>query len=355
MEGMAKGRIGKGTQRGAGSAFLITGIVLASLVLFLSVGIGVFYNRQENGEKTVETTETGSFVLNTVATTMEPEDEPEITPDADGTEENDTPSGTEAGMKESSPEPLVTKNAVVTETPEHSAEEERKESGVADIQEAETEELPEGQNKEEESAEPNTIESTAETTASPTLMVLSTPVPTSTPAPTSAPTATPTPTPSSAPTPTSTPTEKPTPRLSTENKSPVDTTFYANPRFRVLGAENAYDLPNGFSAQQINSLSDKREFGLYFKFTPSAKNDGYRIERFDIVISDGTGRELFTDGFNQEMICQRGVYWYWDFFSLKGLFEELRAEHGKVIPGRFTMDIYFNNLWVGKSIINIKN
>ena len=52
------------------------------------------------------------------------------------------------------------------------------------------------------------------------------------------------------------------------------------------------------------------------------------------------------------MTCQYGYYWYWNFYSLHGLFEQMKSSYGRIVPGTYTMNIYFNSQWAGK--VNFK-
>lgn len=143
-------------------------------------------------------------------------------------------------------------------------------------------------------------------------------------------------------------------KLSPDNQCAIRPMIYCNPRWRNLETMKAYDLPNGLQAAQINQNNPNREYGLYFKFTPSAGDDGYLITRFDITISDRDGRLLYTDGGQDFMICQKGYYWAWDFISLKGFFDTIRDSNGKVGTGIFTLDVYFNSQWAGQTRFSIK-
>ena len=145
----------------------------------------------------------------------------------------------------------------------------------------------------------------------------------------------------------------PTTSLSPNLKCPVQPTIYCKPRFFDQATQKANNMSKGLSAKQINSAPAGRQYGLYFKFTPARSAGGYHISRFDVVISDANGQILYVDGFDASMTCQAGYYWYWDFFPLDGLYENLRSLYGEVVPGKFVMDIYFNSLWAGKTNINI--
>ena len=140
--------------------------------------------------------------------------------------------------------------------------------------------------------------------------------------------------------------------LSPNNKCPAKPTIYSSARSRIISTDKITELRNGFSVKQINSASD-REFGLYFKFTPRSGDHGYRITRFDVVFSEKDGTILYTDGFNTDMVCERGYYWAWKFFPLGGLFQQLKARYGEIKIGTYTMDIYFNRLWAGSTRVKI--
>lgn len=142
--------------------------------------------------------------------------------------------------------------------------------------------------------------------------------------------------------------------LSPDNKCPVQPTIYCSPRYLNPDNNTGYNLKSGLSAKQIDNPSDGRQYGLYFKFTPKGRHNGYHISRFDVIVSDRTGTELYRVGFDADMDCQTGYYWYWNFFPLNGLFENMRSMYGSVITGRFTMDIYFNSLWAGRTAFTIK-
>ena len=143
-------------------------------------------------------------------------------------------------------------------------------------------------------------------------------------------------------------------QLSPNNRCPVQPTIYSSPRY--LGSNNkGQNLKNGLSAKQIMNDAGGREYGLYFKFTPKGKNaNGYQISRFDVTISDSKDSILYVDGFDSDMECKTGYYWYWNFFPLGGLFNNMDTLYGEIVPGRYTMDIYFNGLWAGRTNFTIK-
>ena len=141
--------------------------------------------------------------------------------------------------------------------------------------------------------------------------------------------------------------------LSPDNKCPAQPQIYCSPRCKNLDNNQAFDT-NSLSAKQINSSSN-RSYGLYFKFTPSVKDNGYQINRIDVVVSDAKKNTvLYVDGFDTDMRCQRGYYWAWNFFSLEGLYDKMRETDGQVVAGQYRMDIYFNQLWAGKTSFRIQ-
>lgn len=131
-------------------------------------------------------------------------------------------------------------------------------------------------------------------------------------------------------------------------------TVYSSPRYLNTESQKAFDLPYGLSAKQINNATN-REFGLYFKFTPGGKDAGYRITRFDVVVTAQNGEKLYIDGFDSDMECKAGYYWAWDFFPLEGLFINMRTLYGQVVAGKYRMDIYFNREWAGNTMFTIAN
>lgn len=144
-------------------------------------------------------------------------------------------------------------------------------------------------------------------------------------------------------------------QLDPNRKCPVQPQVYCNPRYYNEDTGGAYDLSNGLSAKQINNALSNRSYGLYFKFTPHGKDNGYDINRFDVVVTDRQGNKLYIDGFDSDMQCEAGYYWAWNFFPLEGLFMNMRELYGQVIAGQYKMDIYFNGLWAGSVSFKIAN
>ena len=141
--------------------------------------------------------------------------------------------------------------------------------------------------------------------------------------------------------------------LSPDNQCPAQPQIYCSPRCKNLDNNQAYDI-NSLSAKQINNTSANRSYGLYFKFTPSVKDNGYQINRIDVVVSDTKNNAvLYVDGFDTNIRCQKGYYWAWDFFTLEGLYDNMRGTDGQVVAGQYRMDIYFNQLWAGKTNFRI--
>ena len=142
--------------------------------------------------------------------------------------------------------------------------------------------------------------------------------------------------------------------LNPNNKCPQTPTVYCSPRYKDADKDSAYELRRGLSASQINNGTSDRSYGLYFKFTPRGRNQSYYISRIDFTIHDKKGNLLYVDGFDTSMQCQSGYYWYWNFFPLDGLYDNMRILDGSVTAGSYTMNIYFNKLWAGKTNFTIK-
>ena len=142
--------------------------------------------------------------------------------------------------------------------------------------------------------------------------------------------------------------------LSPNNKCSLLPTIYCSPRYKNPDNGNGYDLKKGLSAKTINEDTSGREYGLYFKFTPKGRFNTFYITRFDVTVSDSKGQILYVDGFDSFMVCDPGYYWAWNFFPLAGLFNNMKLLYGEVIQGKYTMDIYFNGLWAGKTAFTIK-
>ena len=138
--------------------------------------------------------------------------------------------------------------------------------------------------------------------------------------------------------------------LSPTNKCRVHPTMYCAPRYQNPDSE-PYNLKS-LSASAITSNYDIRDYGLYFKFTPSRIDDGFYIYRFDTVITDNRGNEIYWEGWDGSMTCQYGYYWYWNFYSLRGFFDALMSSYGRIVPATYTMNVYFNSQWAGK--VNFK-
>lgn len=139
--------------------------------------------------------------------------------------------------------------------------------------------------------------------------------------------------------------------LSPYNKCRIHPTMYCAPRYKDYGAESPYNL-KGLSVKSIDANYYNRDYGLYFKFTPSRIDNGFYIYRFDTVVCDSRGNEIYWEGWDDSMTCQYGYYWYWNFYSLHGLFEQMKSSYGRIVPGTYTMNIYFNSQWAGK--VNFK-
>ena len=137
--------------------------------------------------------------------------------------------------------------------------------------------------------------------------------------------------------------------LSPTKLCPVRPTIYSMRRYRQVGKEDAYDTQKDFSASMIASQRGFREYGLYIKFTPGRTDDGYTISRFDTVLYDPKGNIIQTYGEDTDMLCEYGYFWYWDFYSLDEVFCEMLDSQGSIPLGTYTMDIYFNGLWAGKT------
>ncbi len=143
--------------------------------------------------------------------------------------------------------------------------------------------------------------------------------------------------------------------LSPSNECIVQPTIYTCHRYYDNNRGKAYDLNEKFSVKKIRNNQRSRTYGLYMKFTPSRVDNGYHIHRFDVVISSPSGVSLYTTGFDTDMTCEYGRYWYWDFFSLEEFFAYSLQNYNNIPSGTYRIDIYFNSLWAGKSIFKVTN
>ncbi len=138
--------------------------------------------------------------------------------------------------------------------------------------------------------------------------------------------------------------------LTPTNKCRTHPTMYCAPRYQDPGKEpqNLKSL----SASAITANYYSRDYGLYFKFTPARIDNGFYIYRFDTVITDTRGNEIHWEGWDDSMECRYGYYWYWNFYNLRGLFQDMESKYGRIVPGTYVMNIYFNHQWAGK--VNFK-
>ena len=142
--------------------------------------------------------------------------------------------------------------------------------------------------------------------------------------------------------------------LSPEKKCPAQPTIYCSPRYLHEKTGKGQDLRDGLSAKKINDENNTREYGLYLKFTPKKADDGYTIRRIDFVIRNKQGEIQYTAGFDTEVVCEYRYYWSWNFFPLSGFFAVRKLMDGEVLTGRYTLEIYFNELFAGSTQFSIK-
>lgn len=143
--------------------------------------------------------------------------------------------------------------------------------------------------------------------------------------------------------------------LNPNNKCKAQPSIYANARFRDAGHE-PYDInSNRFSASEISRrIGGSREYGVFFKFTPNGADTGYQISRLDVVVTDPQGNITWTEGYPVDIVCDRNYFWYWNFFNLQPMFEQMNASTG-IKTGVYNMDIYFNRQWAGKATFRMEN
>lgn len=147
--------------------------------------------------------------------------------------------------------------------------------------------------------------------------------------------------------------EKAAEGLDPKDKCPQTPTVYCAPRYQDPGA-NPQNLKNGLSAKVISGDVSGRKYGLYFKFTPKGKNQNYLITYLNVTIHDSKNNLVYAIGSSTYLQCQPRYYWYWNFFDLEELFDNLKVLNGSITPGKYTMNIYFNRLWAGKTTFTIK-
>lgn len=131
-------------------------------------------------------------------------------------------------------------------------------------------------------------------------------------------------------------------------------TVYSNDRFRDNAANRISDLSGGMKAAAIANNKGRTEYGVYMKFTPSAGDNGYRINAVDVLVYDPWGNVVQHDHIPQSITCRYGYYWYWDFFSLDEAFGNMINTYGYVPNGVYRMEIYFNGQWAGKTAVKVQ-
>ncbi len=143
--------------------------------------------------------------------------------------------------------------------------------------------------------------------------------------------------------------------LSPRNICPITPTIYSMRRYRKNGQGQAYDINKDFSSDTIVRQQGFLEYGLYIKFTPGRTDDGYRIRSIGMVLSDPWGSILREDEDNDvDITCKYRYYWSWDFYSLDSVFSSMISDYGYIPTGVYTIDIYFNHLWAGKTQFRVQ-
>lgn len=142
--------------------------------------------------------------------------------------------------------------------------------------------------------------------------------------------------------------------LSPSRICPVTPTVYSMRRYRKIGSDKAYDTQKDFSSSMIVRQQGNQEYGLYLKFTPGRVDDGYYISTIGMVLSDPSGNILEENEYDVSITCKYGEYWHWDFYNLDDVFSSLISTYGYVPNGVYTMDIYFNSLWAGKTQFRVQ-
>ena len=142
--------------------------------------------------------------------------------------------------------------------------------------------------------------------------------------------------------------------LSPDNKCPARPTIYCSPRYLHEKSGKGQELRDGLSARKINDANNTREYGLYLKFTPKKADNGYAIKRIDFVIRNKQGEVQYTAGFDTDIVCEYRYYWSWNFFPLNSFFAIRKLIDGEVLTGKYTLEIYFNELFAGSTTFTIK-
>ena len=148
--------------------------------------------------------------------------------------------------------------------------------------------------------------------------------------------------------------------LSTQNKCKVQPQFYCSTRYRDKDEKYGYDLTelglrNEFSSASIQKQIEKdtRRYGIYFKFTPSDRDEGFEINRMDFVFADPLKNIIYTMGFQAQIICRDKSPVAWNFINLMDMFTQQNGKDG-IPKGTYLMDIYFNEQWAGETSFRVE-
>ena len=149
-------------------------------------------------------------------------------------------------------------------------------------------------------------------------------------------------------------------RLSRQNKCSIQPQLYCCTRYKDKGQEFGHDiselgLGDSFSANTIQRQLDigKKNYGIYFKITPSWADDGFEINRLDFVFIDPKGNPVYSLGFDTDIVCQDGYFISWNFINLMEMFREQVREKGSVTRGKYVLDVYFNEKWAGDTYFKV--
>lgn len=148
--------------------------------------------------------------------------------------------------------------------------------------------------------------------------------------------------------------------LSHDEKCVVQPQLYCCARFKDKGQEFGHDISelgqgDAFSAKAIQRQLEigKKDYGIYFKITPSWEDDGYVIHETTLTFIDPKGNMVFSIIFDYEITLSNGYFVSWNFLNLMDMFGEQLKENGSIVTGKYYLDVYFNGKWAGSTFFMV--
>lgn len=118
--------------------------------------------------------------------------------------------------------------------------------------------------------------------------------------------------------------------------------------------EGTKNTKTTFVASEMTRNAGRFQYGMYLKYTNQAYGSGIPAGLWSIVVFDPNGDAAYRHDYETTDVLKSGWYTYWDFYNITEVFTKQVSVCGGVIPGNYTLTLFFEGQKAGEKSFTVK-